>query len=54
MDTTFWLGSLDGGDYLEDLDIDDSVVLEWILRKYGGNVWTRCIWLRKRTSEWLL
>jgi hypothetical protein len=28
--------------------------LERILGKYGGKVWTECIWLRIGTSGWLL
>jgi hypothetical protein len=23
-----------------------GIMLEWILRKYGGKLWTGCIWLR--------
>jgi hypothetical protein len=31
-----------------------EIILEWILRKEGGEVWTGCIWLRIRTSGRLL
>jgi hypothetical protein len=30
------------------------LVLDWILEKYGGNIWTGCIWLRIGTSGGLL
>jgi hypothetical protein len=30
------------------------IILEWMLRKQGGKVWTGCIWLRTGTSEGLL
>jgi hypothetical protein len=28
--------------------------IRWVLRKYGGKLWTGCIWLRIRTSGGLL
>jgi hypothetical protein len=27
-----------------------KIILEWVLGKYGGKVWTGSIWLRIRTS----
>jgi hypothetical protein len=33
-------------DHSEDLGVDEKMILEWILEKYGGKVWTGCIWLR--------
>jgi hypothetical protein len=27
-----------------------GIILEWILGKQGGKVWTGCIWLRRGTS----
>jgi hypothetical protein len=50
MHTKFWSENLKGKDHSEDLDVDGKIILEWILGKYGGQVWTRCIWLRRRTS----
>jgi hypothetical protein len=38
--------NLKGGDNLEDLSIDGKIILNWILRKEGGKLWTGCIWLR--------
>jgi hypothetical protein len=34
--------------------MDAKIILEWILRKYGGKMWTGCICLRIRTSGGLL
>jgi hypothetical protein len=31
---------------LGDLGVDMRIILKWIIRKYGGKLWTRCIWLR--------
>jgi len=49
--TQFWLESLKGRDHLEDPGVDEKVILELILGKLFGKVWTGCIWLRIRTSE---
>jgi hypothetical protein len=38
----------------EDQDGDGRIILEWILGKYGGKVWTGCSWLRIGTSDGLL
>jgi hypothetical protein len=37
----------------ENLGVDGKI-LEWILGKYGGKVWTGCIWARIGTSGRLL
>jgi hypothetical protein len=34
--------------------IDEKIILQWILGKWGGKVCTGCIWLRIGTSSWLL
>jgi hypothetical protein len=34
MHTKFWLESLKRRDHTEDLDVDENVILEWILGKY--------------------
>jgi hypothetical protein len=44
------LENLKGQDHLEDLGIDEKLILEWILKKLGGKVWTGFIWLRIGTS----
>jgi len=31
---------------LEDVGVDGKIILEWILGKQGGKVWTGFIWLR--------
>jgi len=40
MHTKFWPGNLKGRDHLEDLGVDGKIILEWILGKQGGKVWT--------------
>jgi hypothetical protein len=37
------VGKPEGKNHLEDLDVDGKIILEWILRKQGGRVWTGCI-----------
>jgi hypothetical protein len=32
------------------LCIEGKIILEWILGKQGGRVWTECVWLRIRNS----
>jgi hypothetical protein len=50
MITIFWLEKLKGRDHSEDLGVDGRIILEWILGKYNGRVWTRVFWLRTGTS----
>jgi hypothetical protein len=45
---------LKGGDRSEDLRVDGRIILEWFLRKYGGRVWSGCIWLRIGANGGLL
>jgi hypothetical protein len=40
------LENLKGKDYLEDMSLDGKIILEWILGKQGGRMWTGCIWIR--------
>jgi hypothetical protein len=54
MHTIFRLENLDGRVHLEDHSIDGRKILEWILGKQGGEVWTGCIWLRIGISGRLL
>jgi hypothetical protein len=50
MFTIFWLENVKGQVCLEDLCIDEKIILEWILGKYCGRVWTGCIWHRIGTT----
>jgi len=43
-----------GKDHSQDLGVDGSLILQWILGKYGGKVWTGFILLRIGTSGGLL
>jgi len=45
---------LDGRDHSEDVGVAWRIILEWILKKLGGKVWTGLIWLRIGTSGELL
>jgi hypothetical protein len=46
MRTIIWLENQNERDYLEDLGVDGVIVLDCILGKQGGKVWTGFIWLR--------
>jgi hypothetical protein len=35
----------------EDLGIDEMIIVEWILGKYGEKIWTGCIWFRIESSD---
>jgi hypothetical protein len=50
MYTLFWLQNLKGRDHLEVLGVDGKIILEWIVGKCGGKMWSGCIWLRTGTS----
>jgi hypothetical protein len=39
-----------GKDHMEDTDIERRIILEWILKKQGGRLWTEFIWPRKGSS----
>jgi len=36
------------------IGVDGRIILEWILGKYDGKVWTVFIWLRIGTNDGLL
>ena len=36
----FWWGNLRDRDHLEDIGIDRRIILEWILEKLVGRIWT--------------
>jgi hypothetical protein len=42
--------NLKGRDKSEELGAVGKIILEWILGKSGGNMWTGCIWFRIGTS----
>jgi hypothetical protein len=50
MHTELQLENSKGRDHSEDLGTDGMIIFKWILGKYGGKVWTGCIWLRLGTS----
>jgi hypothetical protein len=50
MHTKVWSEYANGRDYSEDLSIDERIILKWILGKYGGKLWTGCVWFRIGTS----
>jgi len=54
MPTTIQSGNLKGIDLLEDLDVDGTILLEWILEKEGGRLWSGYIWLRIGTRDGFL
>jgi hypothetical protein len=43
MRTKFLSENLKGTYHADDLGVDGKVILEWILGKYGGKMWTGCI-----------
>jgi len=47
-------GNLNERDYLENLDVDGRIIVKYILKKYGGRVWTGFVWLGKGASGALL
>ena len=34
-----WLGNLNLRDHLEDVGVDESIILKWILKKWDGRLW---------------
>jgi hypothetical protein len=54
MDTVFWFESLKGREHPRELEADGRIILEWILGKQIGNIWTGFFWLGIKTSGKLL
>jgi hypothetical protein len=48
------IGKLEWRNHLEDLGVDEKVLLESVIEKQGGKVWTGCIWFMTGTSGGLL
>jgi len=46
MPTKFWSENLKGRKYPVDLNVGERIIVEWVLEKQGGKVWTGFIWLR--------
>jgi hypothetical protein len=44
----------EGKNHSEDPGLDEKIILEWILEKQVGRMWTGCIWFRIGTSGGLL
>jgi hypothetical protein len=44
--TVFWWGHLRDRDYSEDQEVDSSIILRKIFRKWEVGVWTGSSWLR--------
>jgi hypothetical protein len=45
---------LKGEGHSEDIGLDGKIILEWILEKQGGKLWTRFTWPRVGTTGELL
>jgi len=50
VDTECWWGNLRERDHLGDPDIDETIILRWIFRKWELEVWTGSSWLRIGTG----
>jgi hypothetical protein len=42
--TGFWWGNPKEGDHLESLGIDGRIILKYVLKEYGWEVWTGFTW----------
>ena len=54
MRTRFWWGNLRERDHWGDQDVDETIILRWIFRKWEGVVGTGWSWLRIGTGGGLL
>jgi len=50
MSTKFWSHNLKGREHSENLGINRRIILELILGKQGGKLWTGVIWLGRGAS----
>jgi len=44
--TRFWWGNLTERDNSEAQVVDGSIILRWILSKWGAGAWAGSIWIR--------
>jgi hypothetical protein len=42
------------GGHLEDIEVDERIILEWMFKKWDGEAWTEFIWLRIGTGDGIL
>jgi hypothetical protein len=49
-----WWENLKGKDHSEDVEADGNIIVELILGKYDGKLWTGCIGFRAGSSGELL
>jgi hypothetical protein len=52
--TKFWSGNLKGRVHLEDLGVDGSILLKWIVKKFDGRTRPTFIWIRIGNNGGLL
>jgi hypothetical protein len=52
--TKFYIENPKRGDHSEGVDVDERIILECILGKQGGKLWTGFMWLRIGTSSGFL
>jgi hypothetical protein len=52
----YWVlvGRTKGKNHLEDLDVDGTIIIKRIFKKWDGEVWIELIWLRIGTGGGLL
>jgi hypothetical protein len=49
-----WWKSQKERDHQEDVEVGGRILLQWILKKYDGLLWTGFIWLKIGTSDGIL
>ena len=46
MHKRFWWGNMRAREHLENVGVDGTMILRWMLKKWVGRAWTGLIWLR--------